>query len=542
MSEHTRGWLRFIWEKSTTPDDWSSAGAPHPWWDRTSTAPMCAFPRFDLGETGYILPVLVDQTPAWREVYTRIADELVGRHTTFWAASDWLSLIGPDPRSEDYPPEWQVFVAPHLQGRYELPGWTANGIEPWGLQPDPIAADGNLFFRGFFNLLLSIYRYVSGDEKWERPFEVTGYRDVRYQWSHYEIAEFLNQQWQERPQGPHCENTKIWPYCLSAAGLGLQMYDQTAGSSFHGVFDDWVGYAKKHYLRKDRRGRLKAFPFYYDPIQQSLFTFPGSATAYAALAITPYLLPQDPAFGEYLYREATRMLGWSQPNAPVLSVPDPRFQIVGLLTARELGDDVTARRLRSSIEQTAEPHQFGDQHQSFGYWFGTGEPYPRGQLSALLMLCEAGEPGSWTRAFNNPSCRDRFAEPTVEGVNFPSVGICQARNDPVLKALSVSTYPATPSARGEESTFRITRLPDARNAMVLLNGERYPRWRTISETEIEVQFAVGDLDFTVLQSNTEKNRTGIRSERTTPNRQTQPASKAIRRYQPTAKRCTAGCC
>ena len=37
---------------------------------------MCSFPRFDLGETAYILPVLVDQTPAWREVYTRIADEL----------------------------------------------------------------------------------------------------------------------------------------------------------------------------------------------------------------------------------------------------------------------------------------------------------------------------------------------------------------------------------------------------------------------------------------------------------------------------------
>ena len=150
MSDNTKGWLRFIWQKSTTSDDWTSTGTPHPWWDRTSTAPMCAFPRFDLGETSYILPVLADQTPAWREVYTRIADELVGRHTTFWAAIDWLTLIGHDPRSSEYPPEWQAFVQPHLQGRYELPGWTANGVEPWGLQPDPIGARWQLVFSWIF--------------------------------------------------------------------------------------------------------------------------------------------------------------------------------------------------------------------------------------------------------------------------------------------------------------------------------------------------------------------------------------------------------
>ena len=78
INQRARGWLRFIWDKATTEDDWSSNGDPHQWWDKTSTAPMCAFPRFDLSETSYALPLLVDQTPAWREIYTRIADELVG--------------------------------------------------------------------------------------------------------------------------------------------------------------------------------------------------------------------------------------------------------------------------------------------------------------------------------------------------------------------------------------------------------------------------------------------------------------------------------
>src|SRR5271166_1954277 len=153
LGDRGRGWLRHIWEKATTPDDWSSSGTPHAWWDRDSTAPMCSFPRFDLNETSYVLPVLANLTPAWREAYTAIADGLITRYTSFWAAVDWLTLIGPDPNVDRYPLEWLGLAPEHLRGRYPLPGWTGNGVEPWGLQPDPIGSDGNLFFRGFFNLL-----------------------------------------------------------------------------------------------------------------------------------------------------------------------------------------------------------------------------------------------------------------------------------------------------------------------------------------------------------------------------------------------------
>ena len=101
LNSRAQGWLRYIWDKATTEDDWTSKGEPLPWWDKTTTPPMCSFPRFDLSETSYSLPLMADQTPAWREIYTRIADELVGRYTTFWAAADWLTLIGPDPNRID---------------------------------------------------------------------------------------------------------------------------------------------------------------------------------------------------------------------------------------------------------------------------------------------------------------------------------------------------------------------------------------------------------------------------------------------------------
>ena len=36
LNGRTRGWLRFLWDKTTTDDHWSSAGVPHQWWDRYS--------------------------------------------------------------------------------------------------------------------------------------------------------------------------------------------------------------------------------------------------------------------------------------------------------------------------------------------------------------------------------------------------------------------------------------------------------------------------------------------------------------------------
>ena len=72
-NERTKGWMRFIWDKATTDDNWSySEGIerpwginiprgdidftirddrPHPWWDQYSSAPMLSYPRFDLSDS-----------------------------------------------------------------------------------------------------------------------------------------------------------------------------------------------------------------------------------------------------------------------------------------------------------------------------------------------------------------------------------------------------------------------------------------------------------------------------------------------------------
>ena len=40
LNSRAQGWLKHLHRKATTPDDWSSSGVPHAWWDRYSGGPM----------------------------------------------------------------------------------------------------------------------------------------------------------------------------------------------------------------------------------------------------------------------------------------------------------------------------------------------------------------------------------------------------------------------------------------------------------------------------------------------------------------------
>ena len=497
LNERARGWLRHTWRKATTVDDWSPGGRPHPWWDQYSTPPMLNFPRFDLSESSYPLALMAEATPAWREVYAEILDRLIARHTTFWAAVDWLTQFGHDPKRGDYPEEWKGFLVPdHLWGKYDAPGWTANGIDPWGLQSDPIGSDGNLFFRGFLNLMLAIHRYVSGDDKWDRPFPVAGLEDQTFDWTHPRIADFLSEQWERRPEGPHCENTKIWPFCLSAAGLGLQLTDKTTGSAHHWVFDRWVEETlKKRYMSFTEDGRMQTMALYYDPQIDHL----QSPNPLMGLAPCWYVIPQDRPLAELMYQAAVTTLGWNNPAIPVTRPPDLRFLTMGLVLAQELGDSATAARLRESVEEWCEPRFFGDGSEEFGFWFELGEEYPRGQMSAFLLLGELVEEGSWWRVFNEPNLA-KFDQPEVVGVDYPKLGVSRAFNDNV-GVLHVTIYAATATHRGEPTSFRVRMLPSAASVTVRCNGEQFDRWHSIGPDEIEIDTDIDRHSFEIFTRN-----------------------------------------
>lgn len=120
---------------------------------------------------------------------------------------------------------------------------------------------------------------------------MAGYRERLFEWDHHQIVGFMHDQWAERPQGVHCENTKIWPFCVSGAGLGLQLYDGLHGTQTGWVYERWLEYARKHFMGLDRKGNLDWFAFYYDPLERSMCTLRDDVGAYAAMAITLYVVP-----------------------------------------------------------------------------------------------------------------------------------------------------------------------------------------------------------------------------------------------------------
>ena len=48
MNRRSLGWLRLLWEKAVTQDDWGSNGVPHPWWDRYTNPVVLSYGRFDI--------------------------------------------------------------------------------------------------------------------------------------------------------------------------------------------------------------------------------------------------------------------------------------------------------------------------------------------------------------------------------------------------------------------------------------------------------------------------------------------------------------
>ena len=129
----------------------------------------------------------------------------------------------------------------------------------------------------------------------------------------------------------------------------------------------------------------------------------------------------DPELAHLLYRSAVRFLGLLEERfdlrerGPVLAM-GVVFTQLALVLALEFGDELVASRLRPVLEVVAEPRHFGDGH--FGFFYHLGEPWPRGQLSALLMVAEVAGPGRWRRIFQNKDFRARFHAPAVDFAAF----------------------------------------------------------------------------------------------------------------------------
>lgn len=453
LTERNVGWLRYLHRKATTPDSWDREDHPHAHWDNTSEAPMLCYHRFDLIDSTYAMALMADRTPAWREIYEQILDELIFRHTGWWAAEDWLTQIGDDPDRANYPEHYRLLIPSEHWGNYNVPGWTANGIEPWGLQWDPIGADGNLFFKGFFLVMLGLHRRVTGNARWDAPFDIVRDGEHTYTWWHTKIAEHLAAQWRAHPEGCHCENTKIWPYCLAGAGFGLQLADLAFGTNHHEVFDTWWEIARRDYLHLDGDELPTAVTFYFDPIIDEHLQVPTMMGSIPAI----YLAPQVPDEARRLWDASRAQMGMLEVTGPV-PVIGPRFTALAMMLARNWAVTDLADALEAASMEHY-PSTWDHERGEMTWDFDLGEAHPRGQYNATMAAAEAMTEGAWWR-LGNISSADRFEEPTVSDVDFPTVALTRAEWNPTIGQLHLSMHPMNDSVVGQPTSMRITGLDE----------------------------------------------------------------------------------
>ena len=109
-------------------------------------------------------------------------------------------------------------------------------------------------------------------------------------------------------------------------------------------------------------------------------------------------------------------------------------------------------------------------------------------------MAESISEGAWWRLFNEPNLR-KFVDPTVYGVDFPTVCLSQAIYDEARRMLVVATDAGVPAAAGRPTTFRVTNV-DPKACTVIVDGEKSDDWREV-EGDLEVSTTVGPHTFLI---------------------------------------------
>ena len=115
------------------------------------------------------------------------------------------------------------------------------------------------------------------------------------------------------------------------------------------------------------------------------------------------------------------------------------------------------------------------------------------------MMTEVGGVGAWRDIYNRPNLT-KFTQPTVEGVDFPALGITQAYNDLQHGMLQVSTAATSSSRRGEVTSYRVTNLPDPDATFVRCDGTEFTNWRKLDPATIEIVTDFDDHSFQIFTS------------------------------------------
>ncbi len=196
------------------------------------------------------------------------------------------------------------------------------------------------------------------------------------------------------------------------------------------------------------------FDVYYDPVIDEHHGHGPGGLALPAW----YLAPQRREVAQAGW-EVSALLSGALGNGPIAGLDDPLNAVALLQLAGEFGEDSVRERIWDAADEFLEP-TWDRESGEFTLGFRLGEPHPRGQLNARAMAARACTTGAWARIFNEPNL-GKFAEPTVVGVDFPTVALSEARWDVGRGELRVRAVAKNEALGHEPTQFRVTNVADA---------------------------------------------------------------------------------
>jgi len=111
-----------------------------------------------------------------------------------------------------------------------------------------------------------------------------------------------------------------------------------------------------------------------------------------------------------------------------------------------------------------------------------------------MAAAEVMSEGAWSRLFDTAP-RDRFTEPTVEGIDFPDLALTQAWWDSGRRRLVLATSPRNDALIGRATSFRLTNLPDPSAWTVEADGAATARTTVAGGSMLEVTTTIGEHRF-----------------------------------------------
>lgn len=197
-------------------DDWSHSGTPAPAWDNISGAPTTNWYRFDAIGVATTLAVAARGGLLDRGDALAALDDIVDRLRRYHGFNEWVEQRGSDPDRAAYPDAWRGTLIPESRwGGYDSPGWAGNGAQPSGFQPNPIEAEGAIYFKGFFNYVLGLRCMLDVESDGDTPIEIEYDESLTFRYTHDRINSIITDDFARSIEGRHgglcCEIHKLWP-------------------------------------------------------------------------------------------------------------------------------------------------------------------------------------------------------------------------------------------------------------------------------------------------------------------------------------------